>query len=288
MKWATKGMRGQAAARSRQRRSRDARSTGTRRGATAPPTTPHRVRTLAVRTDRRNMLRDGDPAARPRREPSTSPRFAPRARVHRDATARGIALGPWDRSILLARRSAPGTSRPLSNCTAWSAPTTTSPSTAACDRDRCVGGAQVALDRDANRRHGKQRGRGTLDRAPATWRSPGSGGDSRGRLRTHGRHAAPSTVVLAPWFWEGDPTWSPPLSTEPDTPAFGIPLLQQQNEVGCPSIWWERLFERWLVVGIGKALLLFLREARERSTGVDVLSSGLSNQTRGDSPSRRG
>ena len=86
-------------------------------------------------------------------------------------------------------------------------------------------------------------------------------------------------LLYPPWFWASDSgvlssaqfgagydwVWSPP-------PSPGEQDWQ-------PVIWWRRLLGQWFLVAVGMLLLLFLREARERSSPVDTDPPSPSNKT---------
>lgn len=75
-------------------------------------------------------------------------------------------------------------------------------------------------------------------------------------------------LLHPPWLWHCDEEslgsrqfgagyrwlWAPPAAPR-DLPAE----WRMQTH-----IWWDRLTEQWLVVGIGMVVLLYLREARDR------------------------
>jgi hypothetical protein len=88
-------------------------------------------------------------------------------------------------------------------------------------------------------------------------------------------------LIYPPWFWDRAKPylssrqfgagykwiWSPP-------PAPSDAPIEDRWH---PIIWWGRLTRQMLVVAVGMLLLLFLREARERSRPTGGRSTSPSN-----------
>ena len=89
-------------------------------------------------------------------------------------------------------------------------------------------------------------------------------------------------LIRPPWFWEGDPVGG--VSSPQFRAGYGwlwdAPPPPARHDWQ-PVIWWWRLFDQWIIVGVGMVLLLFLRESRERGRQPGDAPESPSDSTQG-------